>query len=340
MVDMQFGLMIRGQFPPGDDMQKRFGELLEQARLANRLGYSCLTKGMHYSATPFQDFQQFPFLCRMMAEAPDMRVNFGLVLLPLHKPLDIAEQLATADVMSGGKVIFGAALGYREVEYAAFGTTQRQRVRRFEENLEAIKRLWTEDSVDMLGSHFELKGASVPTKPIQQPHPPVWIGANADPAIRRAARLGDCWYVNPHNRIDTIARQVELYKKALDEAGKPFPAEFPARREVFVARTRSEAIRLCAPFLTAKYQAYHQWGQSDVMPEDDNDLGQDFDDLLRDRFLLGSPDEVAEQMLDMHRRTGINHVIMSVQWPGMPQTMVLDVLHMLAEEVFPRVRQG
>jgi alkanesulfonate monooxygenase SsuD/methylene tetrahydromethanopterin reductase-like flavin-dependent oxidoreductase (luciferase family) len=340
MADMQFGLMIRGQFPPGDDMQQRFGELLEQARLANRLGYSCLTKGMHYSATPFQDFQQFPFLCRMMAEAPDMRINFGLVLLPLHKPLDIAEQLATADVMSGGKVIFGAALGYREVEYAAFGTTQKQRVRRFEENLEAIKRLWTEDRVDMVGSHFELRGASVPTRPVQQPHPPIWIGANADPAIRRAARLGDCWYVNPHNRLDTIARQVGLYKKALDEYGRPFPAEFPARREVFVARTRAEAMRLCAPFLAAKYQAYHQWGQGDVMPEDDNDLGQDFDDLTRDRFLLGSPDEVAEQMLDMHRRTGINHVIMSVQWPGMPQTMVLDVLHMLAEEVFPRVRQG
>ena len=64
------------------------------------------------------------------------------------------------------------------------------------------------------------------------------------------------------------------------------------------------------------------------------------DDLVRDRFLLGSPDEVAEQMLALHRATGINHLIMSVQWPGMPQSLVLDELHMLAEEVFPRVRQG
>jgi len=340
MADIQFGLMMRAQFPPGDDMQQRFAELVEQARLADRLGYASITKGMHYSAAPWRDLQQFPFLARIMAEAPHLRLNFGLVLLSLHKPLDIAEQIATVDVMSGGRVIFGVALGYRDVEYLAFGTTQKERVKRFEENLEAVKRLWTDDAVDMVGSHFTLAGASVGTKPVQKPHPPIWIGANADAAIRRAARLGDCWYVNPHNRIDTIVRQVEVYKRALDEYGKPFPREFPARREVFVARSREEAIRVCAPYLGAKYAAYQQWGQNQAMPAGDNDLGVEFDELLRDRFLLGSPDEVAEVILKLHRATGINHLIMSVQWSGMPQSLALDQIHMLAEEVFPRVRTG
>jgi alkanesulfonate monooxygenase SsuD/methylene tetrahydromethanopterin reductase-like flavin-dependent oxidoreductase (luciferase family) len=337
---MQFGLMLRAQFPDGDDLSARFHELMEQARLADALGFDSITKGMHYSSAPWQSLQQLPFLSRVMAEAPHLRLNFGLVLLSLHKPLDVAEQIATVDVMSGGKVIFGVALGYRDVEFLAFGTTQKERVRRFEENLEAVRRLWTEDSVDMVASHFTLKGASASPRPVQKPHPPIWIGANADPAIRRAARLGDCWYVNPHNRIDTIVRQVEVYKRALDEYGKPFPAEFPARREVFVARTRREAIRLCAPFLSAKYKAYDEWGQGRAMPAGDNDLGVEFDELIRDRFLIGSPDEVAEQILALHRATGINHLIMSVQWPGMPQSLALDELHMLAEEVFPRVRQG
>jgi len=300
-----------------DGPPKRFAELVEQARLADRLGYASITKGMHHSAAPWRDLQPFPFLSRIMAEAPSVRLNFGLALLSLHKPLDIAEQIATVDVMSGGRVIFGVALGYRDVEYLAFGTGQKERVRRFEENLAAIKRPWTEDAVDMTGSHFTLAGAPVGTKPLQKPHPPIWIGANADPAIRRAARLGDCWYVNPHNRIDTIVRQVEVYKRALDEVGKPFPREFPARREVFVARSREEAIRVCAPY-----------------------LGAEFEELLRDRFVLGSPDEVAEAILKLHRATGINHLIMSVQRPGMPQSLVLDELRMLAEDVFPRVRAG
>jgi alkanesulfonate monooxygenase SsuD/methylene tetrahydromethanopterin reductase-like flavin-dependent oxidoreductase (luciferase family) len=147
---MQFGLMLRAQFPQGDDMQARFQEQLEQARLADALGFDSITKGMHYSSAPLQSLQQLPFLSRVMAEAPRLRINFGLILLSLHKPLDVAEQIATVDVMSGGKVIFGVALGYREVEFLAFGTTQKERVKRFEENLEAVRRLWTEDAVNMV----------------------------------------------------------------------------------------------------------------------------------------------------------------------------------------------
>lgn len=77
-----------------------------------------------------------------------------------------------------------------------------------------------------------------------------------------------------------------------------------------------------------------------MRPEGDHNLGVNFDALIQDRFLLGSPDEVAEQMLALHRTTGINHLIMSVQWPGMPKHLVLDELRILAEEVFPKVRQG
>ncbi len=337
---MQFGLMVRGQSEQGEDMNARFQELCEQVRLADQLGFASITKGSHYSAYPLQDFQQLPFLSRMAAEAPNLRLNAGIVLLSLHKPQDIAEQLASIDVMTGGKVIFGAGLGYREVEFRAFGTTQKERVKRFVENLEAIKRLWTEEKVDMKASHFELIGASCPTKPIQKPHPPIWIAANSDPGIKRAAKLGDCWYINPHNRLDTTQRQIEVYKQALDEAGKPFPDELPMRREVFVAKTREEAIKLCRPHLEIKYKVYHQWGQDKAMPEGDDDLGMDFDELIRDRFLLGSTEEVAEQIIGLSKTIGVNHLIMSVHWPGMSQSLVLDTMRLLAEEVFPKVRQG
>lgn len=340
MSKVDFGLMIRGQFPQDEDMGARFEEMVEQVHLIDRLGFASLTKGMHYASHPLQAFNQIVFHSRMAAETTRLRLNFGIILLALHKPLDIAEQLATLDVMTKGRVIFGAALGYREIELAAFGVERKQIVRRFSENIEAIKRLWTEDKVSMKGAHFELLDANVSVKPVQKPRPPVWIGANADPAIERAARIGDCWYVNPHNRIDTIRKQVDVYKRALDAAGKPFPEEFPGRRECFVASSREEAIRLCQPYLTRKYEVYHSWGQDKVMPQGDNDLGLQFDDLIKDRFFLGGPDEVAAQVIDYMRQTGINHHVLSCQWPGMPQSMVLETLHRLAEEVFPMVRQG
>ena len=153
------------------------------------------------------------------------------MLVPLHKPLDLAEQLATLDLLCGGKLVFGAGIGYRDVEFKAFGVPRGRLGARFEECLIAVSRLWSEDFVTMKGSDFELLHATCPA--LQKPTPPIWIGANADVAIRRAARIGDCWYINPHNTLATIERQMELYKRALDEFGRPFPSEVRVRREVF-----------------------------------------------------------------------------------------------------------
>src|SRR5262249_9017701 len=99
---------------------------------------------------------------------------------------------------------------------------------------------------------------------------------------------------------DVIARQMELYRRALGAAGESFPAELALRREVFVARTRDEALRLCQPYLGAKYAAYHSWAQE--LPSDDGGLGQDFDSVAADRLLIGTSDEVAEQIVAIHPR--------------------------------------
>jgi alkanesulfonate monooxygenase SsuD/methylene tetrahydromethanopterin reductase-like flavin-dependent oxidoreductase (luciferase family) len=242
------------------------------------------------------------------------------------------------DVISGGKIILGVGLGYRDVEFKAFGVPRTQRARRFEANLVAVRRLWTEDKVSMKAGHFELDDASCLPKPLQRPHPPIWVGANADRAVERAARLGDCWYIGPGVEIATVERQMELYRRALDASGKPFPAELPMRREVFVAKTRAEAIRLCAPYLGAKYKAYHSWGQE--LPADDSGFDQDFESLIGDRFLIGSPDEVAEQILAIRRRLGVNHLVMSTEWAGMPESLAIETIDMIARELFPRVKQG
>src|ERR1700733_8551761 len=94
-------------------------------------------------------------LARFTAEAPRLRLNAGVILLPLHSPLHVAEEFATLDVLSGGKIILGVGLGYRDVEFKAFGVPRAQRARRFEANLVAIRRLWTEDRVSMRTPYFE-----------------------------------------------------------------------------------------------------------------------------------------------------------------------------------------
>jgi alkanesulfonate monooxygenase SsuD/methylene tetrahydromethanopterin reductase-like flavin-dependent oxidoreductase (luciferase family) len=334
---MEFSLIIRGQHPEGDDMRARLKDDLDLVRRAEQLGFNAVVKGSHYSAHPLQSLQQIPFLAQAAVISPKLRLVCGLVLLPLHKPLDIAEQLASLDIMCGGRLVFGCGIGYRDVEFKAFGVIRKEAAARFEECLLAVKRLWTEEFVDMTGSHFVLEQANSTVKPLQKPMPPIWIGANADVAIRRAARLGDCWYINPHSTLTTLARQMDLYRRELDQCGKPFPAELPMRREVFVARTREEAIRLARPSLEMKYRTYREWGQDKVMPAGD-DFDHGFDELLEDRFLIGSPAEITERLIDLGQRFGVNHLVASVHWPGMPNSLAVEQMQILAEEVMPLVR--
>ena len=105
-------------------------------------------------------------------------------------------------------------------------------------------------------------------RPVQKPRPPIWIAANNDPAIKRAARLGDSWFINPHAAIDTIRRQMSVYRRELKEAGKSFPDELPIVKEVYCAKDRATALKMAGPYLEGKYKDYATWGQDKVMPRE------------------------------------------------------------------------
>src|SRR5438132_9679186 len=117
---MELSLIIRGQHPAGEDMRARLADDIDLVMRAEQLGFNALVKGSHYSAHPLQSLQQIPFLAQAAVLAPKLRLICGLVLLPLHKPLDIAEQLATLDIMCGGKLVFGCGIAYRDGEFQAF----------------------------------------------------------------------------------------------------------------------------------------------------------------------------------------------------------------------------
>lgn len=331
---MKFGVFISAQQPRSDDSVRRFREAVEQARLAKQAGFDALAAGHHYLSPPYQSLQSLPLLARLAGEAPGLELCLSVLLMAMLNPVQTAEEVASLDIMSEGKVVFGVGIGYRDVEYEAFGTTSRDRVPRMLEALELIKRLWTEEAVTFEGRFFRVHDATCTIRPVQKPYPPIWIAANADPAVVRTARLGLSWFVNPHAALPTIERQWARYKQALAEASQPMPAARPIVLELQVAPTHEEAVETARPFLEAKYAAYAEWGQDKVLPgEESFRIG--FDDLARDRFILGTPDEVIEQIEERVRRLESNYLIFRMGWPGMEAAKVLRVIAMMGEKVLP-----
>ena len=334
---MKIGFFITNQYLPGESMPRKIEESAEQVRAARDAGFDLICTGQHYLAAPYQMSASFPLLARMAAEAGDMEVAATVVLVPLHNPVELAESVATMDAICNGRFIFGVGLGYRDEEYTAFGLERGERVSRLREALEVMKLLWTQEEVEFEGKYYRVPRVSPATRPVQQPHPPIWVAANNDVAIRRAARWGYPWLVNPHATMEMVAGQWQGYKAALEQAGQPTPEALPMMRELYVAQDRETAYVESEPYLASKYAAYAAWGQDKALPGEES-FSVPYQDLARDRFLLGSPEDVVGEIRRYERELGVNYLIFRMQWPGMSQEQTLRQIDLLGREVIPRVR--
>ena len=216
---MKLGFFVTNQYLPGESMPQKIRDSVEQVSAAREAGFSLIATGQHYLAAPYQMSTIFPLLSRLAAEAGDMQVAATVILVPLHNPVELAESIATLDSITDGRFVFGVGLGYRDEEYTAFGVQRGERVGRMNEAMELIKRLWTEDEVEFNGKYYTVPKTKISTKPVQNPHPPIWVAANNDVAIRRAARWGYPWLINPHATVPMVSEQWTKYKAALDEFG-------------------------------------------------------------------------------------------------------------------------
>ena len=267
-----------------------------------------------------------------------MSLVLSVILLPLYSPVGLAEDVASLDVISEGRAVFGVGLGYRDIEYQGFNTHRRDRIPRFEESLELIRRLWTEEEVSFRGTHFSIENATCTIRPVQQPHLPIWIAANNDSAIERAGRLGCSWLVNPHATTHTLQRQMALYQDTLAAAGHTDALEIPVIKEMHVAKTHDEALTVARPYLEKKYQAYADWGQDKELPGAES-FRVSFEELAKDRFILGNIEEVIQQIEAHHQQLGIDHFIFRIWWPGMEAHYAYRVVELLGEHIIPYFRK-
>ena len=334
---MKFGIFLGAQISPESSLAQQVAESAQQVRVARDAGFDLICTGQHFLSAPYAQPATLPFLARMAAEAGDMEIAAAVILVPLHNPVDMAESVATMDAICNGRFIFGVGLGYRDEEFTAFGIKSSERVGRLREALDLMKLLWTEDEVEYEGRYYQLPKVKPATRPIQKPYPPIWVAANNDGAIRRAARWGAPWLINPHATMSTIARQTGVYRAEIDSAGQQSPDAMPMFREMYVAEDSATAFAESRPYLEGKYAAYAAWGQDKALPGEES-FSVPFEELARDRFLIGSPDDIVAEIRRYRDELAANYIIFRMQWPGMPQEQVLRQLELLGSSVIPAIK--
>ena len=258
-------------------------DVAEFARRAEALGFDRITCGEHLmdGNPPRPTLLGIPTMAAAAGATKTLRVMTGIIIAPLYNPVLLAKLVGTMDLVSNGRVDFGIGIsGQRgtQVEFDAVGVSVRTRGRRTNEMLEVMKRLWTEEHVTHHGRFFDFEDVTLLPRPVQQPHPPIWVSGRSDAAMRRAALLGDGWYPYLFT-VRRLKRTNDAIREIAAEAGRDLTGFHWGLNQPTSISSDPEA---------ALARAVANVGQRYVTPE------RSAEDLSRSLCIVGTPEDCVE----------------------------------------------
>ena len=322
-----------------DDGLRTFSESVAQIQAAESYGCDAALISEHHFVSNGYFPAPLVTLAAVAARTSRIRIGSGIIILPLYDPVHVAEHGAVLDVLSGGRLILGVGQGYRAEEFNGFRVSLSSRARRLREGVEVIRALWTQPSVTYEGRHFQLSAVSLRPQPTQQPGPPIWVAAKIQPAVELAAEVGDAWFADPITPLAVLRQRLADYKAVLARKGKSFESlEFPLMREVYCAETDEEAWQEAREPVLYIYREYLEWGHMQdefgrpVPPGDQRAL-----DLLRQRFIIGSPETCIRECRKYRDELGVTNLVARMKFPGLEHERVLNSIRLWAEKVAPYI---
>ena len=338
---MQFALMLTlsERYKPGSNMARSLRDATHLVSLARDYGFDGIMSGEHILAHPHQRPAPIPALSYLSAVAEGMHVGTSVLLLPLHPPVQVAEDIAALDAMTNGRAILGVGMGYREEEFGAFGINPKERVGRMYEGLEVIKQLWTQEEMTFEGKYYHVPRVKPTAKTVQRPHPPIWVGAGVDAAVRRVAQRGYTWLIHPPRiAMSEIAAQVRMYRDVLKQHGHALPTVQPMRCDSFLAETSDAAWKQAEALFEWHYGVLHQWGvESERKPQ--SAPGTSFRDAAGDRYVIGTPDDAIKAFEWCERELGVNFIIVRLNYVGMSLEDKMRQIRLFGEGVVPHFKR-
>jgi probable F420-dependent oxidoreductase len=313
-----------------------FEATIQECERAETLGFDSVWLGEHHNH-PLLYPTPLIGLAAIASRTRRLRLGTGVLLLPLYHPLAVAEEGAMVDMISGGRLILGLGAGYAPEEFAAFGISLRERGRRLEEGASLLHRLWTEEHVSHEGRYYRITDVTLGPRPVQRPRPPIWFAGWVEPAIRRAARLGDAWLGGPSARLDELTACVRIFQEAWQQAAPAAHSpDIALMRYVFVADSLEQAYATVGEATLHVFETtYFRWPHP-VVKRPPGTLT--IQRLAKDRFILGSPAQCLEQIEQFRQRLGLTHLICRLSFPGVPREASLASVERFTQEVMPALR--
>jgi alkanesulfonate monooxygenase SsuD/methylene tetrahydromethanopterin reductase-like flavin-dependent oxidoreductase (luciferase family) len=340
---MNIGLMFSFRNPP--KWKKPWADVyeaqLEQARLAEELGYDTVWLTEHHFAEDGYSPSLMTIAGALAAATRRVRIGTFLLLLPLHNAVRVAEDAATVDVISRGRLDLGIGKGYAVHEFLGYGIPRKERPSRFEEGIDVLRGMWTKEPFSFAGKHYNLQDIRLTPKPVQHPHPPLWIGALGRKAVDRAARLG-CNFLGASSIGDTAA-----YDEALRRHGRN-PADYSVAQLVWVhlAPSREQAWDEVQDNVHWMLSVYGKWladagetkGPPSIFsPPPSAELRRTTEPLLFNP-LVGTPEEVGSGLEEFCRKARTTHLVLGMHFPGLDPKLSRRSMETFAKELMPRFR--
>jgi alkanesulfonate monooxygenase SsuD/methylene tetrahydromethanopterin reductase-like flavin-dependent oxidoreductase (luciferase family) len=318
---MQFGLFggARTKRSIGLEDSQGYESFVEYVVEADRLGFAQLFMVEHHFTGQGQVSASMTVLAYLAARTRNIRLGTAVVVLPWHNPVLIAEQVATLDLLTGGRVDFGVGKGYRKSEFDGFCIPTAEATERFDEAMEIIRKAWTtEGRFSHHGKRWRYDNIVVEPEPLQRPHPPLWLAAGSHDSIRRAAREGYNLLLDQLAQVDQIIQRIAIFREECERAGRAYdPGMVATARPLQMIHHESE-----------RAQAYET--RKRVLAT----IGDLARDKLPDRMeddtapLLGMPQEVIARLKELEAGGATNILLVD------PDASVAN-LRAFAREVMP-----
>jgi alkanesulfonate monooxygenase SsuD/methylene tetrahydromethanopterin reductase-like flavin-dependent oxidoreductase (luciferase family) len=349
---MEFGMFHEFQALPGEAPAQSFANSFAQIDAAERWGLDAMWLAeLHFA--PERSVLASPMILAsaIATRTKRMKIGTAVQVLPLCHPLRLAEEVATVDQLSEGRLIFGVGRSGFAHTYRTYGVEYAESRERFAETLHIVKRAFTEERFSHQGKYFAYENVRLSPKPFQTPWPEIRVAAASPDTYTEVAALGHPIFVAARTGdLSELAPLVKTYRDAWKEAGHPGKGEVFLRVPVYVADTEEAAreepresvmhlLRYVGERLAASATASGARAIENRAARGQKNLTIDYDEVLRERMIVGTPARVVDRLEEVREVLGLDGILAELN-PGslIPHERVLKALQLLCHEVMPRFK--